>query len=92
MDSLVKCVANVVLFAVAIIVEGWVAMAMWKWFVVPLGAMEIGLAHTIGLILLVSMVVRSHGNSGTETAELMVKSIIASILFVGMGAIVKASM
>lgn len=37
----------------ALVLNGIVLQALWGWFIVPLGLMEIGLAHAIGFNLLV---------------------------------------
>lgn len=35
--------------------RGFVAATLWGWFVVPLGAPVIGVAHAVGLLLLVTL-------------------------------------
>lgn len=37
------------------LVRGFVLSYLWAWFIVPLGAPQIGIAHAIGLSLLVGM-------------------------------------
>lgn len=48
-NAISRFVAATVLFVVAVVCQGAALMLMWRWFFVPFGLMEIGLAHAIGL-------------------------------------------
>lgn len=41
---------------VGYLINGWAASILWGWFLVPLGAVQIGVWHAAGLIALVTMV------------------------------------
>ncbi len=40
---------------VAVVVRAWVFTLLWSWFVVPLGAPEVGIATAVGLALIISL-------------------------------------
>lgn len=46
--------------ALSIFIEGLVFVSMWGWFVIPLGAPEVNLAHGLGLMMLVNWCAKSH--------------------------------
>lgn len=56
-----KYVGNVALFFVLLIYRAWVLVLGWGWFIVPLGAPQIGYAHALGLSVLVAML--AHQNT-----------------------------
>lgn len=46
---------GVALFILAILLRGFVLSVLWGWFVVPLGAPEIGVASALGLAITVGL-------------------------------------
>lgn len=38
-----------------VIFRGFILAKLWGWFIVPLGVMQIGIAHAIGLSILISV-------------------------------------
>ncbi len=53
MAFLVVLLILVVLVVVLSVVRGFVLSYLWSWFVAPLGIPEIGIAHAIGISLIV---------------------------------------
>lgn len=57
---------TVALIALAAMLNGWVLTHLWQWFVVPFGYLTpfgikpLGLAHAIGLSMIVSYMVKPH--------------------------------
>jgi energy-coupling factor transporter transmembrane protein EcfT len=50
MDKLTKFLGGVALWIAVVILHGWVLTYLWKWFIVPLGVVKIGVAWAIGVI------------------------------------------
>ncbi len=48
-ESFLKFVGSIVLLATLAIVRGWALSKLWVWFIVPLGAPQIGIAMAIGV-------------------------------------------
>jgi uncharacterized membrane protein len=46
----------IAVMAAAAFIRGFVIYKMWNWFIVPLGAVEIGILHAYGLSLMVGIV------------------------------------
>lgn len=44
----------VVLIALLMVVKGFVLTYLWSWFITPFGLPELGLAHAIGVAMVVS--------------------------------------
>lgn len=44
------------LMVIMALIRGFVIYKMWNWFIVPLGAVEIGILHAYGLSLMVGIV------------------------------------
>lgn len=40
---------------VGIVLRGWVLSTLWGWFLVPLGAVEIGIAAALGISIIIGM-------------------------------------
>lgn len=49
-----------------IALRGWVLSICWGWYLVPLGVMDIGAAHAIGISLTAAVFVNSHNNKQRE--------------------------
>ena len=77
----------VAIIIAAAFIRGYVIYRMWNWFIVPLGAVEIGVLHAYGLSLMVGIVfsfVQQKGankNVLTSIAELFLNN--AFVLFIG---------
>ena len=56
---MLKILGGIALAAIAILVGGFAVSTMWGWFVVPLGAPVMSLAHGYGLSLFVSLFTQS---------------------------------
>lgn len=52
---MLKFLGGLALAAIAILVGGFAVSTMWGWFIVPLGAPAMSLAHGYGLTLFVSL-------------------------------------
>ena len=50
------CLGLIGLLIVESVLRGWVLTYLWGWFLVPLGLPPIGIAHAIGVALLVGMI------------------------------------
>ena len=48
--------AGVLIAIGSIPITGWVISVMWRWFVVPLHVPQIGIAHAMGLSLLLAAI------------------------------------
>jgi len=71
-------VADVIIFLllpIAIVVNGLLLKAMWGWFMVPLGLRPVGVAHALGISLLVGMLTGPH-----PSEESSVKMLISMFL------------
>jgi len=75
--------------------RAWVALKMWVWFAIPLGAPAIGMAHAYGLCLLIGIVGISatyHGEDKRETATKLLAPFMTIAMFWLFGAITHAVM
>lgn len=91
------------LLPLIIFVRTWVFKTLWLWFLVPLGVMEISLAHAFGLIMLFSFLWGRRKDMETpkedietlakkfnfeETLEQLLTSLFISLFALGMGWVV----
>ena len=53
--TLLGCVAVLFMLPFSIAWKAFVAVQLWGWFLVPLGAPRVGLAHAVGLMLVATM-------------------------------------
>ena len=82
-------ILNILLFVLAIAVEGFSLACMWNWFFLPIVGYAINFWHAIGINLTVSMFISSHpSNEDKEVWEQFVTSICISLTLWGFGAIV----
>lgn len=71
--------------------NGWALSVLWGWFLVPLGLPQIGMAHAIGIGLLVGFLTKTHlhaekeFDSKWEKAAAHTAVILNPLLVVGMG-------
>ena len=82
-------IVNILLFVLAIVVEGFSLACMWNWFLLPIVGYAINFWHAIGISLTASMFVGSRSsNKDKELWEQLVTSIGVSLILWGFGAIV----
>lgn len=55
MESFGKFTFSLLLSIAVTVYGGWVLQLMWSWFIVPLGVSSIGIAHAVGINILLSM-------------------------------------
>lgn len=53
-----------------IVIDGALFSVLWGWFVVPLGVKDIGVAHGIGLLIMLSSLRISADNKNKDATEL----------------------
>lgn len=97
-EEILTTIAGAILFVVAIfsiivlasITHGFVLSILWGWFLVPLGAPALGIAHTIGIALLTRYLTYHHNNCEKEKEENPIVKVVAQVfihpmmvLFVG---------
>lgn len=73
MKTAVQLAALVVLLLLSvlqIVYTGWVITKLWLWFMVPLGVPAIGIAHAIGLGILISLIAGLHFLAREKDAEI----------------------
>jgi hypothetical protein len=75
-------VASLIWLALASLVDGWVLSLFWKWFAVPMGAPGIGVAHAIGIAVLVRLLTHHTDlkDDDQPAAKVLVKSILVFIV------------
>jgi len=61
------------------ILRGFVLSILWQWFALPLGLPEIGVAHAIGIALIVAMLAHQHSHEKQESDDPMA-SVLAGFL------------
>lgn len=60
--------------------NAWVLTVLWTWFIVPLGAKALTIAHAYGLTLVAGLFMGQRGIKQNNTKEDWVSSIITWIL------------
>lgn len=68
-DPAVKLLGWLALFPVHLLLEGISLRLMWLWFCEPLGLPRIGVAHTLGLAVMLSLVVMRVPSNSDEASE-----------------------
>jgi hypothetical protein len=81
----------------ASVYRAWVATFLWAWFVVPLGAQQIGTLHACGLVILLGLVrwkpADTNPDGGPELILKMIfNSLFATTFTLGFAAVVHAWM
>ena len=66
-------------FPAAVVARAWALSTLWAWFVVPLGVVPIGWAHSFGLAVTVGMLTNS-GGSGRGGDRSAAKTVAAALL------------
>ena len=78
--------------------RGWVFSVLWGWFIVPLGGPHIGIAHAIGISMVVSFLTYQHqdasdGKSASDTAiTVIVIGVVQAFMALAMGYVVHSFM
>ncbi len=71
--------------------QGYVLTILWGWFIVPLGAPTIGVAHAVGFAAM--FVLRGRGRDDNRTVmQAFLSAVITTALALGVGAIAHAFM
>lgn len=93
---------QVALMVAATALRGWVLSVMWAWFVVPLGVVPLGVAHAIGLSAVFAALKgvaradvvddRDRGRDAVTETVVLILSMLASLLFLLVGAVAHAFM
>ena len=90
----ISAIASLALSVPSLMLTGLVLSDLWRWFVVPLGAMQIGKAHAIGLCMLLGLakyrVATSDLRAESKPFDSLIKAIggvLASLAFWAYGAI-----
>ncbi len=87
-----KVVTYLVLYAINIVFSGLLLAALWAWFVVPLGAPEIGAVHALGLGLITGMMTMNVHAKDEETTPFQRATIsfVYKLMVLGFGAMFHA--
>lgn len=56
MDKKITAILIILSIPFAYIIRGFVLSTMWGWFLVPLGLIQIGKAHAVGVAVIVSLI------------------------------------
>lgn len=83
------------LLPLSIIVNGLLLKMFWGWFIVPLGIAPIGVAHALGIALIVGMLTHQHSHSDNNdktAARLIGRMIMYPIIYLIFGSIYYAFM
>lgn len=75
------------------LLTGWVASMGWAWFVVPLGAPQIGAAHAMGLASVVGVMTLGHASdkrASDQPLARLVGTALGLLLALGYMALVHA--
>jgi len=85
----------ILLFSIGILLlRSWAFLNLWIWFVVPLNAPQISLSHTMGLLLIISLVTPTQSfDSKDKTLIEQIKdlgiAICSPIFILSLGYVVK---
>lgn len=73
MEYIIGAIGIVVLLGVlmipAYLLNGFVLMKLWQWFLVPLGLPVIGLAHCIGIAIIINFLTMHYQKSPKESDD-----------------------
>jgi len=91
--TLAKFFSGAVLLIIAILINGFVLKYLWGWFMVPLGIVQIGIAHAIGITVIVGYLTQRDSKVNMDGfIERLVSVAIASLLILLIGYIVHSFM
>jgi len=83
-DAVEKVVFILIAIALAlplILWRAWVFAVLWRWFVAPLGFDPVGVAHAIGLLLIVGAFLRRRTKEPEKSARQHVREMLESAAF-----------
>lgn len=82
-----KILAALILLVPTVMWGGYVVSVLWGWFIVPLGAPPVGIAHALGLMLMASLPLLGLAKAKDEDDALftIIKSWVISLLALGCG-------
>ena len=81
-------VGAIVLLVVGALLDGYVMLTMWDWFIVPLGVTSIALPHAIGISLFTNFFKGRSAKDEDTLAVQVGKIILAPLLLLSFGWIV----
>lgn len=89
-----KLLAALILLVPTVMWGGYVVSVLWGWFIVPLGAPPVGIAHALGLMLMASLPRLGLAKTKDEDEVLVsiIKSWVVSLFALGCGALYHAFM
>jgi len=90
MEKFIKGVGWLALFIPTIIFSGFVTAELWGWFVVPLGVPAIGIAHALGLRLVVHVATFTYAEDKRGQGERLANAIVLPLFAWAFGAIYHA--
>ena len=92
-NNLFVIILALLLIVPSALLNGFVLSKLWGYFVVPLGVMQIGVAHAIGIAMIASFVrSRYRKPDSTDLPEKMALCIIEPLYIWGVAAIVHGFM
>jgi hypothetical protein len=90
MEILVVIILVVAIIAALILVRGFVFYKLWSWFLTPLGLPEIGLAHAIGVGLVITYMTHQimPADEKDRSGERLAYTLIGTLLVLAIGWII----
>lgn len=91
---LLKFVGDIVVILLMALLNGFVLKYLWGWFIVPLGVKQIGIAHAIGVSLIVGYLTRHIYKSEHEPEfwEQVIAGTVGALLILLIGYIIHSFM
>ena len=74
-------------FLLCIVFSGFVTTELWLWFAVPLGAPVIGIAHALGLRMLVTVATHTYSKDERSQGERLTMAFVFPLFAWGFGAV-----
>ena len=62
-----------------------ILMYLWKWFVVPLGVIEISILHAAGLLVIKNLLTYKNNGKNTKPSLIFIEFVLSSLLSLGIG-------
>lgn len=87
MPALFIILGFIVIIPLTSIYYGWAISTLWNWFIVPLGVMEIGTAHAIGISCLLGLFLSTKANQPDKNLYMTIG--LSPVIAVIYGAIIK---
>jgi uncharacterized membrane protein len=92
-DAVAKVIAVLVSIPATAIWRGYVLTVMWAWFVMPLGARPLGVAHAIGLAMLVGFLTHpAKSDPARKVMDAVVTAFLAPAIALALGWVVHSFM